>query len=181
MTKKKILVTGIILLAVIVGAGAYFIGRIAKKTLALEDFQMGGEYQYLQLAWGTSVADAKKTLKTSLETDPGKSPAPDHYEFYKTKKQYVLDGQTTRASLEFQGGRLQALQFAFAMDENGAEWFEKQIGHLQELLGSESERFENEDERFQSRGYKWDTEETTLQVVLIYGTKANVIFSLGSK
>lgn len=94
---------------------------------------------------------------------------------------FLLDGQTADAFLEFQDNRLQALQFGFEMDGNAEEWFEKQIGQLQGLLGAESEAFENDGGPFRSRGYKWETERTALQVVLIYGTKANVIFSLGSK
>lgn len=169
------------MLVIITGVGAYLIGRNAKKNLSLENFRQDGEYQYLQLEWGTPVADAKKLLKTDLETDPGRSPAPDNFVFYKTKKLYVLDGQTTDASLEFQGDRLQLVHFDFSLDENGEEWFEKQIGQLQELFGPESESFGNEGEQLRSRGYKWETEDTALQVVLIYGTKEYVIFSLGSK
>lgn len=181
MARKKIFVTGVILLAVCIGFGSYLIGRNAKKNLSLENFRQDGEYQYLQLEWGTSVEVAKKLLKTSMETDPGRSPTPDNYEFYKTKKLYLLDGQTTDASLEFQGNRLQLVHFDFSLDENGEEWFDKQIGQLQELFGPESESFGNEGEPFQSRGYKWETENSTLQVILVYGTKAYVIFSLGSK
>ena len=181
MEKKKIFVVGLLLLAVIIGVGAYFIGSNTKKKLSLEDLRQGGEYQYLQLAWGISVNDAKQKLKIPMETDPGRSPAPDKFEFYKTKECFLLDGQTADAFLEFQDNRLQALQFGFEMDGNAEEWFEKQIGQLQGLLGAESEAFENDGGPFRSRGYKWETERTALQVVLIYGTKANVIFSLGSK
>ena len=68
MARKKIFVTGVILLAVCIGFGAYLIGRNAKKNLSLENFRQDGEYQYLQLEWGTSVEDAKKLLKTSMES-----------------------------------------------------------------------------------------------------------------
>ena len=77
MAKKKIFVVGLLLLAVIIGVGAYFIGSNTKKKLSLEDLRQGGEYQYLQLAWGISVNDAKQKLKIPMETDPGRSPAPD--------------------------------------------------------------------------------------------------------
>ena len=181
MAKKKIFAVGLLLLAVIIGVGAYFIGSNTKKKLSLEDLRQGGEYQYLQLAWGISVNDAKQKLKIPMETDPGRSPSPDKFEFYKTKECFVLDGQTADASLEFKDYRLEALQFCFEIDENGEEWFEKQIGQLQELFGAESEAFENGEGPYRSRSYKWETEKTTLQVLLIYGTNANVIFSLGSK
>ena len=181
MAKKKIFVVGLLLLAVIIGVGAYFIGRNTKKKLSLEDLRQEGEYQYLQLEWGISVEDAKRKLKIPMETDPSRIPAPDKFEFYKTKECFVLDGQTADASLEFKDNRLQALQFSFEIDENAEEWFIKQIGQLQELFGTESEALESDGGPFRSRSYKWETEKTTLQVVLIYGTNANVIFSLGSK
>ena len=181
MAKKKIFVVGLILLVLIIGGGAYFVGRSAKKKISLEDLQQEGEYQYLQLEWGISVDDAKRKFKIPMETDPSRIPAPDTYEFYKTKERFLLDGQTADASLEFKDYRLEALQFCFEIDENAEEWFKKQIGQLQELVGAESEAFENGEGPFRSRSYKWETEKTTLQVVLIYGTNANVIFSLGSK
>lgn len=181
MAKKKIFVLGLILLVLIIGGGAYFLGKNAKRKISLEDLQQGGEYQYLQLAWGISVDDAKQKLKIPMETDPGRIPAPEKFEFYMTKECFLLDGQTADAHLEFHNNRLQALQFSFEIDENAEEWFKKQIGQLQELFGTESEALESDGGLFRSRSYKWETERTTLQVVLIYGTKANVIFSLGSK
>ena len=181
MAKKKIFGLGLILLVLIIGGGVYFVGRSAERKISLEDLRQGGEYQYLQLAWGISVDDAKQKLKITMETDPSRIPAPDKFEFYRTKECFVLDGQTADASLEFKDNRLQALQFNFEIDENAEEWFKKQVGQLQELFGLESEALESDGGPFRSQSYKWETEKTTLQVVLVYGTNANVIFSLGSK
>ena len=61
--------------------------------------------------------------------------------------------------------------------------FEKQIEQLQDLIGMEDKQYDNSAEPYlPSVGYRWDAENTTLQVAWIKGPgDTSVIFSLGLK
>lgn len=177
--KKRV----IMILGILIVVGIFIISIFGRNTaikLSLKDFCQEDEFLYGQTKWGDSVEDVKQTFPTALEIDTYRSFGENV--FYNAKKPFLLDGQKADVSLEFLNDQLQVIQFSFNLSDNSEEWVEKQIEQLQDLIGMEDEQYDNSAEPLPSVGYRWDTENATLQVVWIKGTDdTSVIFSLGHK
>lgn len=184
--KKKIV---LIILAVLIVAAMlltlYFVFAGDKCVeLSLGDFKSNGEYQYHEIAWGSSPDQVKEALSDTLEEDAvRKPPASTGYIFYKTKTEYRLDGISTNASVQFHDGALETFQFSFRFEQNHQVWFDNQVAELTSLYGAPTEKKENASDMFESTLYEWSTDNSTLQIVLLTGKYINptVTISVGMK
>ena len=178
--KKKIIII-LVILAVVGIFIALTYGRNTAIKLSLKDFCQESEFQYGQTNWGDSLEEVKQTFPTALEIDTYLTSGES--EIYNAKKTFLLDGQKAKVSLEFLNDQLQGVRFSFKVSDNCEEWFEKQIEQLQDLIGMEDKQYDNSAEPYlPSVGYRWDAENTTLQVAWIKGPgDTSVIFSLGLK
>lgn len=190
MKKKTGIIIGIsIIILLLILAVIYAVASSQDKTenekvpLSLEGFQQNGEYQYDEIAWKLSQEEVSKIWQYTWEEDNSRDPLPADVTFYKSSNAFLLDGQTATATFEFQNDELQIIQFAFALDDKYSEWFENQVEKLTQLYGAESEKMENTSELFNSIGYKWETDTTTLQLILMTGegSKPNALLGVGLK
>lgn len=152
--------------------------------LSLGDLKSNGEYQYIGIAWGASVAQVNEALPYALEEDSSRTPpASTGYTFYKTQNSYTLGGQNTVASVQFHNGTLQVIQFAFHVGQNYQQWFESQVAELSRLYGAHSDKAENASDMFESTVYTWSTDNSMLQIVLLTGKNVapTVTISVGAK
>ena len=153
--------------------------------LSLNSFQSDIEYQYDDVKWLSSVQEVNKHLPYSLNKDPQREIVDESINYYTSKNKYILDGQSASASFQFVKDQLQIIQFSFILDENSDQWFEDQVTNLQQLYGKETDTLNSSSEQLQlkSVGYRWDTDNTSLQIILLTGDNKtpSVTLSIGVK
>lgn len=149
------------------------------STLRLEQFKQSVEYQFDEITWNMSTKEVSGLLPYPLLKDTQKAPALADITYYKSKNFYILDGQRAVASFEFHSDKLKILKFDFFLDENYEEWFEKQVTELTQLYGPQSDKMENASEQFNSIGYKWQTDKTMLQIILLKGSNIHPSVTIG--
>lgn len=148
-------------------------------VLSLDSFKSNSEYQYSEIEWGSSANQVSKHLPYSLEKDTSKTPLPDNVAFYKSKNRYLLDEQSSFASFEFYNDKLTIVKFDFHLGENYNQWFENQVEKLTQLYGPESDKMESSSGQLKSIGYKWETDHTMLQLILMTGDTIKPTATLG--
>lgn len=139
-------------------------------------------YQYRDIAWESSVDDVIKQLDfeiVSMNEKMGADGSDQAVAYFESVNTFELDQQNAVASLEFQDNKLQIVKFDFHLDENHQDWFDNQVARLTELNGEASETLDNANEMFKTKGYKWDTEHTTLQIILVSGNNRNPSATIG--
>ena len=182
MKKAYKIIPVIALIALVLIFTIYFLTR--EKTydsslLTLEQLKQGEEYQFDEITWNISAKEVSSLLPYYLLKDTQKTPVPTNITYYKSRNYYVLDGQSATASFEFHSDELKILKFDFHLDENYEEWFEKQVAGLTQLYGPESDKMENVSEQFNSVGYKWQNDNTTLQIILLTGNNIHPSATIG--
>lgn len=178
--RKTLLVTLIALVLLAIAIIAVFIFRGNQhgvRTLSLEQFKQGEEYQFDGAEWNMSYKEVNRALPFALETDAVRVPAPEGITFYNSKNRFDLYGKTGFASFEFQSDALKIIQFNFNFnpDEDYEAWFDQLVTELTNLYGPESDKKESDGEnaigQFNSIVYTWETDNTMLQINLLTGNK----------
>lgn len=143
--------------------------NIKENDLSLEMLKVDDEYQFNTIKWGLTSDEVAKLLSNKLEVDTAREPFPKGYTLYKSKSDYNLDGKICRASFEFQNEGLNIVQFNFQLTDQDANWADKQVKKLVQLYGAESEKIERENEEMhlKTTAYKWETDQTMLQFILM--------------
>ncbi|MBE5893444.1 MAG: hypothetical protein E7286_08675 [Lachnospiraceae bacterium] len=128
-----------------------------------------------------SKKEAEDIIGSSLLEDSRRTPAPDGIEFYISDVEYLLNGMSTNASFEFHNDKLWIVQFYYNIDENPQEWFKSVIEELTALYGMETDKFTNTNGGTTNVGYKWDSNNTSFQIVSMMNQAAHmqVIISIG--
>ena len=188
MKKRKLLIVLILLVLIVLSLAVYLGVRNEKgrsTALALEQLMDGNEYQYVDAKWGMSPKEVKKAVPYAIKKDENNVSSYNGRYFYKSKYPVVLDGYTANASFEFIDDQLTCIKFNFRLGDNYDKWFNTQVDALRELYGEESDTMENSSDEYNltSKGYKWDTEQTTLQIILMTGDSINptVMIGVGSR
>ena len=103
------------------------------------------------------------------------------YRYLKHTAVQNLEGQKGELYFEFLNDRLQAVRYDFSLEGDYETWFQRQIDSLTDLYGEESvkEETENEELGFETVLYKWDYENTSLQVVLTTGEDVKPAATIG--
>ena len=83
----------------------------------------------------------------------------------------AVPGRSATAAFEFHDGGLSTVKFSFHLGEDYEEWIAEQVQTLTSLYGQETDKMENSSDGFASKGYRWDTENTSLQIILMTGEK----------
>lgn len=171
--KKRIFTTIIILIVVFLLAFVLYFFVFAKdnsdRVLSLDALKYNGEYQYTELEWGSSLSQVKRKLPFSITDFTEIEPYDEHYSTYRLENLFTLDGSSSVATLEFYDGKLQRISFSFQLNDNYMEWFDEQVAELTDLYGAETDKMENTFGQFHSIGYKWNTDASTLQIILVEG------------
>ena len=183
-TRKLIIIPIVAALAIIIAA--IFIIKSNNHEdieLSLASLKSENGYQFEEINWGMSVAEVNKLLPHNLQKDNSKDPLPANVAFYKSKARYVLNNQISYASFEFYNDELQIIKFDFHLNDDYSQWFEQLVKKLTAMYGAESEKLENSTEKLQSIGYRWNTDTTTLQLILMTGEsiKPSATLGVGSK
>jgi len=148
--------------------------------LTLDQFKQSDKYQYNEIEWGSSVDSVTALLPYPITTDSNISGAlPENVVYYKSQNRFFLDGQSSSAAFEFYDGKLKTVKFDFHLDENYAEWFDAQVEKLLQLYGKENDKMAQSSSTLCSKGYKWETDDTTLQIILLTGTSIKPAATLG--
>ena len=180
--KKSFAITATILLAVAVLAfAAYFMlarKESGPKAVPLDELSADGEYQFGELAWGASLEDVKKALPYEL-TEGMKWEADGEYIEYNADTPFELGGRSATAAFEFHDGGLSTVKFSFHLGEDYEEWIAEQVQTLTSLYGQETDKMENSSDGYASKGYRWDTENTSLQIILMTGEKIKPSGTIG--
>ena len=182
MRKKKHFTGFILAVAIALGVlavGCIFLfvrrGKHSNVEIPLNRLSEDGEYKFEGLEWGISPEDAARHLPYAIELDEYRNDyeGPAGTTFYKAEDGLVLNGQSAVVTFEFQDSELAIVKFDFHFhqdEEQGYEqWFETVSAEMLRLYGEESRSFENANDRFQSKGYIWETEQTMLQIVWMTG------------
>lgn len=183
--KKIILLIGVILLGC--AAGFLALNKTAgkeKDTIDLYAFHSGDEYQYRELAWGTSREDVEKALDQTISPMEG-----TQNRVYTGKD--LLKGETADTYLEFHDG-LNEISFHFGtMDVSKAEkdYSELESYILNTLTGAYGEC--NDKSEFlnafgkKQRTYAWlkpgsETADTYLNLSAMYDDNSVFYVTLGT-
>lgn len=149
--------------------------------LSLESFKNNDEYQYEEIEWELSIDDVIDTLSYLIIRDEARSTVSDNInvDFYKSKNHFILDEQNSVASFEFQNEKLMIVKFDFTLDDGYQQWFDIQIEKLIKIYGKENEKTENSNEQFETISYKWETDSTMLQAILVTGDTTKPAVTIG--
>lgn len=151
----------------------------AGSDILLSDLMTDSEYCYKEIQWGMSVDEVKEALSYKIVEDTALGEPPKGYEFFRSKSGLKLDGQTGTSSFEFQNGQLAVMKYDFRLDNNYEEWFDTQINTLTDLYGAETEKSNGGNDELQSTVYKWETDNTVLNAILITRKLKKPIASIG--
>ena len=172
--KTSLLMAAVIVLVIVVlVVAAYFMlarKQSGPKAVPLDELSADGEYQFGELAWGASLEDVKKALPYEL-TEGMKWEADGEYIEYNADTPFELGGRSATAAFEFHDGGLSTVKFSFHLGEDYEEWLAEQVQALTSLYGQETDKMENSSDGFASKGYRWDAEDTSLQIILMTGDK----------
>lgn len=134
--------------------------------LPLDQFKgSDGEYKLNEIEWTSSLDEVKEALPYGFE----EVETPHEREWqYNSKKSFQLDSYSAPMELLFKEDGLFSVQFNFTLNDDYEEWFDTQVERLIKLYGQESEHVEKVfDDNMKNRGYRWDTEKTSLQIVVL--------------
>lgn len=142
----------------------------AKAFDSLE-LQINGQFQYGGLAWGSASDTVRSQLEGSFKFDVTRAPFPVNGAFYILDEQYKLAGQRADILLDFYDDKLTVARLSFRLEGEYEQWFSQLTEHLQQCYGPAQETLNtvSPETGIATTGYKWDTENTTLQVVLQQG------------
>ena len=151
--------------------------------VSLERFRNdSSEYQYGDIPWRSSFDEVQEKLKDRTSEYEVEGTRPDsEYRYLKHTAVQNLEGQKGELYFEFLNDRLQAVRYDFSLEGDYETWFQRQIDSLTDLYGEESvkEETENEELGFETVLYKWDYENTSLQVVLTTGEDVKPAATIG--
>ena len=174
--KKRYKVISILLVVIVVVVIAVLLLQGDKeREIVLTDFKYEEEYQFGALNWGATLDEVEDFLNSSLETDPGRTPAPEGYAFYNlADATYLLEGNETKAIIEFYEDGLSMMQFNIS-PENPNELFGEIVAVWKENFGPETQFLENKE--LGSIGYKWKTDKSMLTINCY---DSSIIISVGT-
>lgn len=147
--------------------------------LSLESLKNNNMYLYKEIEWGISYEELKNVFPYQLQEVANVTQDSSQVLIYNTENKYNLDGQVAVGTFEFYDDSLQIIKFDFHLDDEYEHWFNEQVKQLKELYGEESQKMENSSDMFQSIGYRWDTDTTTLQLIMITGSSVRPSATLG--
>lgn len=138
------------------------------------------EYQYSAVEWESNAETVKKALAYEVEEAAG-TPADgtDITAIYKSKGTLDLGGQKATASFEFNQDKLQMVKFDFNLSDDYDTWFSTQSAELTKLYGQCTDDVYSENGGMVSKGYKWETSKTTLQILLVTGENSSPAATIG--
>lgn len=168
--------------AAVVLAVGILSGCQKNDKISLKDLKTGDEYQYAKAMWNTSAQEVEKSLPFSIVKDAEKIPEGNtgkSYVPYKSEKTVTVDGMKAVANFEFYEDQVKYIRFIFETPENGyKEQFEKQVERLVKQFGPESKKMDNSGDGFQSTVYRWETENTAMQIALMTGEEIYPVIQL---
>lgn len=174
--KKCYRVISILLAVIIVGVVAvWLLSGDKEREIVLTDFRYEEEYQFGAINWGATLDEVEDLLNSSLEADPGRTPAPEGYAFYNlADAAYLLEGNETKAIIEFYEDGLSMVQFNIR-PKNPNELLGKIVAVWKENFGPETQFLENKE--LGSIGYKWKTDKSMLTINCY---DSSIIISVGT-
>ncbi len=164
----------IVVIIAVLGLIGYFLLRDkGNPELSLDQLKRDGSYQYGEVKWGMSRKETEDVLDYKLILDEARKTEDSDKDYYISKKKVVLDKYPARVSFDYEDDALNTVKFQFRLGDDFVAWFEDKAEQLRELYGEPNDSLNNTNDIFGKdvsiRGYKWDTEETTLQILLISG------------
>lgn len=147
-----------------------------------------GEFQYPDVLWSGSIEETLEKFEgmTFEETEVAQD---GERRYYSSIMPVEIDGKNSKIMLEFNNDQLELirLNFVFAEDKDGSEWFYSQLEKCTEIYGEPADVKNSESPAsdklpsFSTEGYRWTTDHTTLQMILVSGEDArpSVMIGLG--
>lgn len=149
-----------------------------------------GEFQYVDILWGSSIEETQERFSdkfkgiTFEETKVAQS---DERNYYNSTTLVDVDGKSSKVMLEFNNDKLELIQlnFMFTEDEDGSEWFYSQLKKCTEIYGEPTDTKNGESPEsdklpsFSTEGYRWMTDNTTLQMILVSGEDVKTTATIG--
>ncbi len=129
-----------------------------------------GAYQFDSYEWGSPMEEVLEEFPyTMAELLMAKDSNPEGLDYYIAEEPFALDGQPAELRLEFQEEKLKEVRFSFKLDDSYAEWYETQVQELTGLYGKPDRQTVNTLDALGMTNWScaWDTEETSLQFLLI--------------
>ena len=175
MKKSYKIISILVAVIVVVVVAVLLLSGDKEREVVLSDFKRGEEYQFGDLNWGTTLDEVEEFFNSSLEVDPGRTPAPEGYAFYNlADATYLLDGNETNVIIEFYEEELSMIQFNIR-PENPNELLDEIVAVWQENFGTETQFLENKE--LGSIGYKWKTDKSMLTINCY---NSSIIISVGT-
>lgn len=147
-----------------------------------------GEFQYPDVLWSGSIEETLEKFEGIIfeETEVVQD---GERRYYSSIMPVEIDGKNSKIMLEFNNDQLELirLNFVFAENKDGSEWFYSQLEKCTEIYGEPTDTKNGESPEsdkqpsFSTERYRWTTDTTTLQMVLVSGedAKPSVMIGLG--
>lgn len=144
MMKKKLII--VVAVIVVIAAAVFIYFDLAGRSIPMQlsELNHNGQYQYLDIPFGSAYSEVEPAFPSPLETDPLRVPAPEEYAFYVSKQPFSLAGYKADASVEFHHEGLETIAFSFKIGDGCKAWFDARIAELTELYGEPTDIKENE-------------------------------------
>ncbi len=187
MKKKSIIIVSVLVSLVIALFLSKYIFReedvVETPVLTMAQLKTDGEYRYCGTPWLISQKELNDYIPYKIVRDQEKVSSTTGRVFYRSKYPVSLDGYSTKACFEFLSDHLNTVQFHFHLGDDYELWYEKRVEELKTLYGEETDTLDNASEECVFKGYKWETENTTLQIILVTGDsiKPTVMIGVGDR
>ena len=166
-----------IMAAAVVLAAGILAGCQKSNEISLKDLKTGNEYQYAKAMWNASAEEVEKNLPFSMEKHPivPEGNTGKYYVPYRSEN-ITVDGLKATAKWEFYEDQLKMIQFNIETTRDEyREQFDREVERLTRQFGSESNKSETSrnDELLgntETTVYRWDTENTSMQLSLMTST-----------
>ena len=176
---KYIILSIVLMIGLVVGLLMVYNYYDRPMELSLDSLKVNNNYQFEEISWNMSVEEVKNAIPYTIVLDSESKTLPPSVNYYKSEAEFILDEQVAYAMFEFHDDRIRSVKFDFHLNEDYEQWFGRQIEKLNKLYGQESHRMENSTDVFQSIGYRWDTDYTTLQLIMVKGEDIHTTATLG--
>ena len=176
-TKRRALRMFSIVVAMLILAVGMLSGCQKSNEISLKDLKTGNEYQYAKAMWNASAEEVEKNLPFSMEKHPivPEGNTGKYYVPYRSEN-ITVDGLKATAKWEFYEDQLKMIQFNIETTRDEyREQFDREVERLTRQFGSESNKSETSrnDELLgntETTVYRWDTENTSMQLSLMTST-----------
>ncbi len=158
---------------------------MSDSAISFNDFYSNGEYNFKDLLGNPTIDAAEEVFKMSFEQTNSELKLEDgsdsKYKMYSCDEKLNLNGEDVTVEITIFEDKIEAITFTkVSFDDNS--FFDNSLQALSEIYGEPTNSSDNSNGTLSSLGHRWDTENTSMQLLSVSGgaTGDRIIFGVAS-